>query len=135
MSSSRSDNVTQLVRSFTTFFWQWCIWGVESIRSIKDVSRMFHGYFQDVWKKFQGCFMFIDVYRCLNDVLMLFQRCFNDVTMMFQRSYNDVSMMFQRCFNNVSMMLHHCFTDVSSMFHRHLTYASPMFHWCFIDVS
>ena len=102
MSSSRSDVVTQFVRSSVRsfvmkefFFSLRSYKGVsrKSNRCFNEISRMFHASFMD--RKFQGCF---------KKVSRVLQGCFKGVSRVFQRSSEDDSRKFQSCLDEASMV-------------------------------
>ena len=100
MSSSRSDVVTQFVRSsvrpfvrsFVPFFFfsvlgvlsspkefQWCF---KKVLRVFEVSRMFQVSFKGVYRKFQGCFQ---------KVSRVFQGSFKSVSRKFQERFKEFS--------------------------------------------
>ena len=111
MSSSRSDGVTQFVRSsvrssvcvsvpkeFLLSLKRICsVIGSEGVcqgpkavkgelKCFKEVSRVFHGSFKGVSRKIQGCFM---------EVSRVFQGSFKGVSRKFQGCFTEVSRVFQ----------------------------------------
>ena len=93
MSSSRSDDVTQFVRSCVILF---LLWSIRSIRIKMSISRVFIECFNSVSKLFQ---------ECIKNVSNVLQECFNCVSRVLQDCFKSVSEGYQECFKSFSRVL------------------------------
>ena len=122
MNSSRSDIVTQFVRSSVTkeFF---------NAKRGKEVTMVFQGSFNGVSRKFHRCFKKVSrtFQKRFKVVSRKFQGCLKKVSRTFQKSFKGVSRKFQGCLKEVSRVLQGTFKGVSIKFQWHFNEFTSMF--------
>ena len=106
MSSSRSDDVTQSVRSFVRMSVRpkGVSLSLKRICSDIEIDGVLQGSFKGVSRKFQGCFKKVSsVFQgSFKNVSREFQGCVKEVLRVFQGGFKSVSRKFKEGFKYVS---------------------------------